>query len=201
MVNHLEELQRQSVDDKFPDTEEAVEAQVEKQEAVLRELDDHRPQVLRLLQNGKDLQRDVNCPEFLTEDIRALEKAWTETYAGATDRLKALREHLAAWREYNENRARVQGLMDETEAELARVMPRRTQADVREDLERKKAVKNELRKATDEVLGKMKELADTLNSVSSEEHQAELENEVMCYCTHYLYDTCMKCCRDIAMTT
>ncbi len=155
-----------------------MEVLVLRQEEVLRQLDLHRPQVLALLQRGKDLQRDVNCPEFLSEDVRGLERGWTDAYAGATERLKVLREHLAAWREYKENRARVVGLMEETEAELARVMPRETQADVREDLRRKQEVKDELRRATDEVLGKMRELAETLNSVAGEKQQAELEKEV-----------------------
>ena len=154
-----------------------MDALVRRQEAILGRLDSHRPPVLALLQRGKDLQRDVNCPDFLPADVRGLERGWTDAYAGATDRLKALREHLAAWREYKENRARVAALVEETEAELARVMPRETQAEVRDDLRRKQEVKDELRKATDEVLGKMKELAETLNSVSGEKQQAELEKE------------------------
>ncbi len=181
VLDVLEELQRQTQEDKFPDTEEAVEALAERQEAALQQLDGQRPEVLSLLQRGKDLQRDVNCPEFLNDDVRALERGWTDAYAATTERLKGLREHLAAWREYKENRARVADLMEETEAELARVIPRETQADVREDLGRKQAVRDELRKATDDVLGKMRELADTLNSMAGEEKTAELEKEV-CLC-------------------
>ncbi len=71
--------------------------------------------------------------------------------------------------------------MEEAEAELARVLPpggKAQQQEVREDLDRKQAVRDELRKATDEVLAKMKELAETLNSVSGKEQQQELEKEV-----------------------
>ncbi len=94
VLEALEELRRESCDEHFPDTEEAVDALVRRQEEALRQLDGRRPQVLALLQRGKDLQRDVNCPDFLPGDVRGLERAWTDAYAGATERLKVSLGHL-----------------------------------------------------------------------------------------------------------
>ena len=65
--------------------------------------------------------QDPNCPDFLPDDVRNLELAWTDTYAKATERLKALKEHLHVWREYKENKAHMMQLIDETETELNKV--------------------------------------------------------------------------------
>jgi nesprin-1 len=174
----LEEIQRSTVDDKFPDTEDAVADAVDKQEETLRRLDAQRAAVLGLLQRGKELQRDTACPEFVAGEVRSLEGAWTDVYSRATERLKNLRDHLAVWQEYKMNKAHMLNLIDETEIEMKRVIPIRTHVEVRQELKSKANMRDELRKATDEVLGKMKELAETLNSVSSEEQQAALEKEV-----------------------
>ncbi len=69
-------------------------------------------------------------------------------------------------------------LLDETEQELERVVPRKNQADVQADLRAKQDTRTELKRATDDILSKMKELVDTLNSVAGKEQQAALESEV-----------------------
>lgn len=42
-----------------------------------------------------------------------------------------------------------------------------TQARVQEDLRQKERIREEIRVATDDIMGRMRELADTLNSVAS----------------------------------
>ena len=73
VIGILENIQSMSVDEKFPDTEEAVQVLVDQQEGFLRQLDDNRSPVLSMLQRGKDLQRDTNCPDFLRKDVQNLE--------------------------------------------------------------------------------------------------------------------------------
>ena len=64
-LEFLDEVCRPGADEKFPASEEAVLELVEKQEALLKRLDGQRSGVLSLLQKGKELQRDPNCPEFV----------------------------------------------------------------------------------------------------------------------------------------
>lgn len=77
----LDDICRSTVEDKFPDSEEAVQVLVDQQEAIVEKLDQHRSSVLSLLQKGKDLSRDSKCPEFLNDSVQALENAWNDTYA------------------------------------------------------------------------------------------------------------------------
>ena len=75
------------------------------QERLLDSLDGQRSVVLSLLQRGKELQRDPNCPEFVKSESRGLEAAWGQGNGRCADRLKALKEHLSVWREYKENKS------------------------------------------------------------------------------------------------
>ncbi len=61
-MNLLEDIERAAFDDRFPDTEESVASLADRQEALLRRLDDHRAPVLGLLQRGKDILRDPKSP-------------------------------------------------------------------------------------------------------------------------------------------
>ena len=178
VIGILENIQRMSVDEKFPDTEEAVQVLVDQQEGYLRQLDDNRSPVLSMLQRGKDLQRDSNCPEFLRKNVQNLETTWTDCFSRATERLKSLKEHLAVWQEYKSNKKTMLALLDESEVELKKIIPKHSQVMVQEDLKTKQSLKNEIKKATDDIMVRMKELADTLNSVADTEQQAALNDEV-----------------------
>ena len=85
-LEFLDEVCRSGADEKFPASEEAVLELVEKQEALLRRLDGQRSGVLSLLQKGKELQRDPNCPEFVKGESKRLETAWGECNAHCADR-------------------------------------------------------------------------------------------------------------------
>ena len=144
----------------LPDTEEAVENLVQQQGKVLAQLDSNRSYVLSLLQTGKDLLKDQNAPEFLKKDVASLESEWTNCYSQSAERLKSLNQHLTVWKEYKEKKAKMVALLDETESELSKAMTKPDQLQVQRELKTKEDLKNDLKKATDEILNKMKELTD-----------------------------------------
>ena len=82
------------------------------------------------------------------------------------------------WREYKENKAHMMQLIDETETELNKVIPKTSHAAIQTELKTKQQLRAELEAATGDILAKMRELADTLNSVAGDEQQAALESEV-----------------------
>lgn len=69
-------------------------------------------------------------------------------------------------------------LLDETESDLTKAMTKPSQVQVQKELKSKEELKTELKKATDDILKKMRELTDALNNVCSESEQDALEKEV-----------------------
>ena len=178
-LEFLDQVDRSSADEKFPASEEAVLELVEKQEELLNRLDGQRSGILSLLQKGKELQRDPNCPEFVKSESRKLESSWAECNGRCSERLKALKEHLAVWREYKENKSNMIKLIDETEEEMEKIIPKHDHGLVQKDLGRKESLKKEIKRATDDIIDKMKELAKTLNvAVGNDEQDEALRREV-----------------------
>ena len=54
-------------------------------------------------------------------------------------------------------------LIDEAEEDMRKIVPRHDHGLVREDLGRKEGLRREIKRATDDIIGKMKELAHSLN--------------------------------------
>ena len=178
-LDFLDQVDRSSADEKFPASEEAVMELVEKQEKLLNRLDGQRSEVLSLLQKGKELLRDPNCPEFVKSESRKLESSWGECNGRCSERLKALKEHLDVWREYKENKGNMIRLIDETEVEMKKIIPKHDHGLVQKDLNRKESLKKDIKRATDDIIDKMKELAKTLNvAVGNDEQDEALRREV-----------------------
>ena len=178
-LEFLEQVDRSTADEKFPASEEAVMELVEKQERLLTRLDGQRSGILSLLQKGKELKRDPNCPEFVKSESKELESAWGECNGRCSERLKALKEHLDVWREYKENKSNMMRLIDETEEEMQKIIPKHDHGLVQKDLGRKESLKRKIKRATDDIIDKMRELAKTLNvAVGSDEQDEALRREV-----------------------
>ena len=70
-------------------------------------------------------------------------------------------------------------LIDETEEEMKKIIPKQDHGLVQKDLERKESLRKEIKRATDDIIDKMKALAETLNIVVGDDDQdAALRKEV-----------------------
>ena len=70
-------------------------------------------------------------------------------------------------------------LIDETQEDMRKIVPKHDHGLVKEDLGRKEGLRREIKRATDDIIGKMKELAHSLNlAVCDSEHDEALRREV-----------------------
>jgi len=69
-------------------------------------------------------------------------------------------------------------LIEEAEVELHKIIPKKSHQEIKDDLANKQHLRDEVKKATEDILVKMKELSETLASVASAEQQQSLSNEV-----------------------
>ena len=82
------------------------------------------------------------------------------------------------WREYKKQRDFMWKLIEEAETELSKIIPKKSHQEIKDDLASKQHLRDEVKKATEDILVKMKELSETLAAVASAEQQQSLSNEV-----------------------
>jgi adenylate kinase family enzyme len=84
------------------------------------------------------------------------------------------------WKEYKKQRDFMLQLIADAETELEKIIPRKSHQQIKDDLVSKQHLREEVKKATEDVLVKMKELSETLASVATAEQQDSFSKEVRC---------------------
>ena len=69
-------------------------------------------------------------------------------------------------------------LLDDAEKELQKIVPKHNHKLIQSDLKINKEMRDDIKRATDDLMGKMKELSETLASVASQEQQQEFAKEM-----------------------
>jgi nesprin-1 len=162
----------------FPDSHEAVDSLIKSQESMIEELEKNRSSILTLLQRGKELSKEPNAPDFLKEDVKTLDTKWNESYGCAREKLKRLRETQKIWLSYKEQKAVMVKLLDDAEKELRKLVPKHDHKKVQSDLKINKEMRDDIKRVTDDLMGKMRELSETLASVASQEQQDAFSKEM-----------------------
>ena len=103
--------------------------------------------------------------------LRTLDTKWNESYGCAREKLKRLRETQKIWLSYKEKKAVMVKLLDDAEKELQKLVPKHDHKKVQSDLKINKEMRDDIKRATDDLMGKMRELSETLASVASQEQQ------------------------------
>lgn len=160
------------------DNADAIGDLIEGQTHLIEEQEKLRPNILSLLQRGKDLIKDPHCPGFLKEEVALLEQKWSDCCQLSNSKLGDLKEHSRIWEEYMRQRTYLIKLIDEAETELHKLIPSHSHHQVKESLVAKQQMREEVKRATEDVLTKMKELSETLQTVAASEHQDNLGKEV-----------------------
>ena len=173
----LEQIYTASHVEKFPSSQDAVENLIVTQESMIQKLEDNRSTILSLLQKGKDLCREPKAPEFLREDVRSLEATWNDCYGAATNSLRKLKDTQNVWQNYKAQKAVMSKLLEDAEAELVKLVPKHSHKKVQNDLKVNKDMRDNIKRATDDLMGKMMELSETLATVASKEQQEEFAKE------------------------
>ncbi len=71
-------------------------------------------------------------------------------------------------------------LIEDAETELHKIIPKKSHQEIKDDLAAKQHIREEVKKATEDILVKMKELSDTLANVATAEQQESFSKEVSC---------------------
>ena len=178
VVGVLETIHEASSIEKFPDSQAAVDSLIESQKKMIEELEDQRSVILCLLQKGKDLCKDTQAPSFLRDDVINLEAIWNDCYSSATNSLKKLRETEKVWENYKTQKSVIMKLLSEAENEIQKIVPKHNHKDIQKDLKINKEMRDDIKRATDDLMTKMKELSETLATVASREQQDEFAKEI-----------------------
>ena len=141
-------------------------------------MESQRSPILSLLQKGKDLQREPNAPDFLKQDVQSLEAMWNENYNAALSRLKRFKETSKVWDSYKVQKRVIMKLLEDAEQELQKIVPKYNHKKIQNELRSRKDMREDIKRATGELMGKMREISDTLASVASKEQQDEFAREM-----------------------
>lgn len=74
-----------------PETLGAVSQLLVQQQAAVAQLDAQRPNIVSMLQRGRDLARDPHAPPFVQEHVAVLEEGWNSAYNTTLEKLNKLK--------------------------------------------------------------------------------------------------------------
>ena len=151
--------------------QDAVQSLIKTQIEMLGKLEDQRSTILGLLQRGKDLCRDPKAPEFLREDVTCLEATWNDCFITANASLKKLKETEKVWENYKVQKSVIVKLLADAEVEIQKIVPKHNQKAIQSDLKINKDIRDDIKRATDDLMTKMTELSETLATVASKDQQ------------------------------
>ncbi|KAK9890576.1 hypothetical protein WA026_011946 [Henosepilachna vigintioctopunctata] len=144
------------------------------QESTLSHLDSQRPSIMSVLQKGKELEKDINAPQFVQEEVENLEKHWTETYRCAVDRLNQLKETHQSWTSYENQKTEIQMLLLKAEQQLKDIHPSQYNlSTLTMELKKRQEEAIKLREKIEEMLRRLYEF-----SVDLGDHAPVLQKEI-----------------------
>ncbi|XP_055599835.1 muscle-specific protein 300 kDa-like [Uranotaenia lowii] len=182
----LDRIRTQSNDIPNPDSYQKVNEMIEEQNYSIKELDNQRTHIMKMLQKGKDLSKNLNAPDFVNVEVKKLEDSWNATYNNAVEKLKSLKGIQKVWNDYNEQKVQIISLLNSAEVELRSETPLQSDPkSVVQDLEAKKQLVLNLRQASSKSLLQLNDLCRELGmSINPNSRQAiakesqELEKRV-----------------------
>lgn len=93
------------------------------QQSTLSHLDAQRPSIMSILQKGKELEKDMNAPSFIKEEVENLEQNWSETYRTTLEKLTHLKETHKIWTSYDNQKNEIILLLAKAEQQLRDIHP------------------------------------------------------------------------------
>lgn len=163
-----------------PKSIETIDQLVHQQQEGVNLLNEHRSNVLSLIQRGKQLARDSEqSPEFLGDLIKNLEQEWEDSYSKTIENLNRLKETQKVWIAYQEQRDHLMALLKRAENELKDVPTKYGNSKQLEaELISKKELKAELKKATEIQLAKLKDLSGYVVTIASPDRVGIINEEI-----------------------
>ncbi|XP_062549338.1 muscle-specific protein 300 kDa isoform X2 [Armigeres subalbatus] len=174
----LDRIKNQSENAPTPESYRNINSMIEEQNVSLKELDNQRGHIMKMLQKGKDLSKNVNAPDFVTKKTKILESSWNDTYNETAEKLRALRAVQKTWSDYIEQKGIIEKLLSTAELELRSITPLQTDpTSVTQDLEMKKQLALNLKQASSKSFLQLNDLCRELGSAIQPSAIQALEKE------------------------
>ncbi|XP_024081429.1 nesprin-1 [Cimex lectularius] len=134
---------------------ESVANMVETQKGAVAQLDQQRPNIVSMLQKGRDLGKEPAAPEFVKKQVVELETQWNKAYNTSLEKLNSLKGVQKTWDLYNEGKSEVQLLLERAEKELKQITSGFGGEKLAAELKSKQELCIALRMAAEDILSKL----------------------------------------------
>ncbi|VEN42511.1 unnamed protein product, partial [Callosobruchus maculatus] len=173
----LMQVREQSRKESKPQSLETLSQSINQQEVAITQLDQQRPNIMTLLQKGKELSRDTNAPSFMQDEVSNLESGWTDTYDQTVETLHKLVNTHHLWSTYTEQKKEITQLLTRAEQELKKPPQEVAPAGLSSELREQRQIALHLKDASDDMLRKLKEISTSLTQQVPDQKPV-LEKEV-----------------------
>ncbi|XP_020291842.1 nesprin-1 isoform X3 [Pseudomyrmex gracilis] len=177
----LRTVREQSKEEVAPEIPEKLQSALTNQESRLNQLEQQRANIVSMLQRGKDLLKDQHAPPFVSSEVQQLESNWNDTYGQSMETLKSLKDSQKLWSTYQDQKNEISKLIEQAERELRQMESTSyyDAAQVSSDLQKKQEFNENLRKASDEMMRKLREThTNLLQTLKPSSKKEILEKEV-----------------------
>jgi len=160
-------------------TMEMVEDQIDKQEKVLRTIENQAVIYNELMRRGAKLKANPSAPNFLEKEITKLEEEWKKVNARAKERLDLLQGAFKNWETYETQRVAILDPLDQLEEQYKTYKKVYDPKKGTEWLDRKKKKAEGFVKTITETNAIIKESFASIVALAGEEKREFMEKEVL----------------------
>jgi len=175
----LKEQKHLSCKEIHPHTMEMVEDQIDKQDKVLRTIENQAVIYNELMRRGAKLKANPNAPSFLEKEITKLEEEWKKVNARAKERLDLLHNANKNWETYEAQRVAILDPLDQMEEQFKTYKKVYDPKKGTEWLDRKKKKAEAFVKAITDTNAIVKESFAAIVALAGEEKREFMEKEVL----------------------
>jgi len=175
----LKEQKHLSCKEIHPHTMEMVEDQIDKQDKVLRTIENQAVIYNELMRRGAKLKANPNAPSFLEKEITKLEEEWKKVNARAKERLDLLHGANKNWETYEAQRVAILDPLDQMEEQYKTYKKVYDPKKGTEWLDRKKKKAEAFVKTITETNAIVKESFAAIVALAGEEKREFMEKEVL----------------------
>ncbi|XP_068218140.1 muscle-specific protein 300 kDa-like [Palaemon carinicauda] len=175
----LNEQRHLSMKEIHPHNMDMCEEQIDKQEKVLRTIENQAPIYNELMKRGAKLKANPNAPSFLEREIAKLEETWKDTNEKAQQRIDLLNSTFKDWDVYEQQRQAIYAPLESLEDQFKtykRIYDPKKGTDW---LERKKKKAEEQKKIALEIYGVIKKCFTTIVGLAGEDKREFMEKDIV----------------------
>ncbi|XP_042891575.1 uncharacterized protein LOC122266063 [Penaeus japonicus] len=175
----LNEQRHLSMKEIHPHNMDMCEEQIDKQEKVLRTIENQAPIYNELMKRGAKLKANPNAPSFLEREIAKLEETWKDTNEKAQLRIELLNSTFKDWEVYDQQRQAIMAPLDTLEDQFKTYKKIYDPKKGTDWLERKKKKAEENKKVALEIYEVIKKCFSTIIALAGEDKREFMEKEII----------------------